>query len=388
MTTSSSIDFRFDERQNLAMRIEPNDQGVHVEAGGRSADLSWAWLFDHADDPASVDPSTRQRIRMTFGVDAPPLRGVRVTAGRVECFWADGLETTVSRNALAAALDAHRIPEVDGVPAGLGLGDDVSLWSTPDEIELGEFHLDELRADPDRAADVVDALWRWGVVTFDGVAPGEDGTREVASLIGPVRRTFFGDVWELAADVTDHADSAYGTEELGQHTDGTYLHDAPGLQLFVCQERAGTGGESTLIDAFALAAGLAAEHPEAAALLAAVPVPGHYVEPGVDVSTARPPLRLDHRGRLVQVSYNNYDRSPFHLGELDASFRRAYAELARAADDPARRLHLEWRPGRAMLIDNWRVMHGRTGFTGSRRFLGAYLDHSDLESRHRVLCRS
>ncbi len=367
------------------MRIEPNDQGVHIEAGGRSADLSWAWLFDHADDPTSVDPETRQRIRMTFGVDSPPLRGVRVTAGQVECMWADGLQTTVSRAALAAALEAHRIPAIDPLPADLGLADDVSLWSDPGSMDLSEFHVDDLRADAALRADVVEALWRWGVITFDGVTAGEDGTREIASLIGPVRRTFFGDVWELAADVTDHADSAYGTADLGQHTDGTYLHDAPGLQLFVCQERAGTGGDSTLIDAFAVAADVAAANAEAAALLAAVPVPGHYVEPGVNVSTARPALRLDHRGRLVQVSYNNYDRSPFHLGELDAEFRRAYAELAQAADDPARRLHLEWRPGRAMLIDNWRVMHGRTGFTGSRRFLGAYLDHSDLESKHRLL---
>jgi trimethyllysine dioxygenase len=37
-----------------------------------------------------------------------------------------------------------------------------------------------------------------------------------------------------------------------------------------------------------------------------------------------------------------------------------------------------------MLFDNWRVLHGRTAYTGVRRLCGAYLNHEDFESRLRL----
>ena len=44
-------------------------------------------------------------------------------------------------------------------------------------------------------------------------------------------------------------------------------------------------------------------------------------------------------------------------------------------------------PGRAVLVDNWRVMHGRSGFSGSRRLCGAYINWDDYRSRVEVLVK-
>ena len=41
--------------------------------------------------------------------------------------------------------------------------------------------------------------------------------------------------------------------------------------------------------------------------------------------------------------------------------------------------------GMAVLFDNWRVLHGRRGFTGSRVFHGCYHDRDEIASRRRVL---
>jgi len=38
-------------------------------------------------------------------------------------------------------------------------------------------------------------------------------------------------------------------------------------------------------------------------------------------------------------------------------------------------------PGRAVIFDNWRVLHGRTAFDGKRRVCGAYLNRDDFYSR-------
>ena len=37
------------------------------------------------------------------------------------------------------------------------------------------------------------------------------------------------------------------------------------------------------------------------------------------------------------------------------------------------------------VIDNWRVMHGRSAFTGERRMSGAYVSADDWKSRLAVL---
>jgi trimethyllysine dioxygenase len=38
-----------------------------------------------------------------------------------------------------------------------------------------------------------------------------------------------------------------------------------------------------------------------------------------------------------------------------------------------------------VVIDNWRVMHGRAAFTGQRRMCGAYVGADDWRSRRRAL---
>ena len=42
-------------------------------------------------------------------------------------------------------------------------------------------------------------------------------------------------------------------------------------------------------------------------------------------------------------------------------------------------------PGEVLVIDNWRLLHGRAEFDGERHVCGCYLNREDYESRLRVL---
>jgi alpha-ketoglutarate-dependent taurine dioxygenase len=204
--------------------------------------------------------------------------------------------------------------------------------------------------------------------------------------LGYVRHTIFGGMWDLTPDLTEHADTAYTSIFLGPHTDGTYSHDAPGLQFFLCLKAADSGGESLLVDGLAIAAELAESEPDLFVDLASIPVPGRYVEPGVSLRAERPVFRTNARGLLDQVSFNNYDRAPFLLPpDLEQRFYRAYGRFAELANEPNRRAAITLTPGDIMIFDNWRSLHGRNAFTGYRHYFGAYLNHEDLESKRRVL---
>jgi trimethyllysine dioxygenase len=361
-------------------------EGCLVELSGLgSVVVSWRWLRDHDESEVGLDPLTGQR-RLSGTIVGIEPASVASTATSLTVSWADGAETEHRADTLRSALVAQRslaVPNRD-VPTVGGPG--VELWprapgDRPPPLEHGDV------VDDDASLwELLDRMRRWGWGELAEVPPGGEPIEALASRIGYVRRTVFGDVWELAADLSAHADTAYGVTFLGPHTDGTYSHDGPGVQLFSCQERRGDGGDSILVDGFAVAADMVAVDPDGARLLASVDVPSRYVEPGVSLRAERPVLRCDQDGRLVQVSFNAYDREPFLLGDPGEwdRFVDAYDRFGALVADESRWLRLEWRPGHLLLFDNWRVLHGRGAYTGSRRFLGCYLNHEDLESAWRV----
>jgi trimethyllysine dioxygenase len=144
-----------------------------------------------------------------------------------------------------------------------------------------------------------------------------------------------------------------------------------------------------MVDGFRVAAELRETAPHHYALLSTTPIPGQYLGDGSHLMAARPVLRHDHDGELVQVSFNNADRAPFLLPHDEML---ALYEALRAFDTLTNDRRLQWRhvlaPGEAMLFDNWRVLHGRAAYTGARTMCGAYVNREDFESRLRLADRA
>lgn len=62
----------------------------------------------------------------------------------------------------------------------------------------------------------------------------------------------------------------------------------------------------------------------------------------------------------------------------------AMRQLSKAVTDPSGEWWIKLRPGQVLFIDNWRVLHGRSAFTGVRWVAGGYISHTDYFSRARV----
>ncbi len=366
MTTVSSLQARAD-------RLE-----VTWHDGDRSA-YPWIWVRDHAHDVDTLHPITQQRQLWTAGVD------IGITAGsarlvsepqRVEISWTDGSTSELPVEFLARFRSPHSEPA--------HVESDRVLWDAAAITPHPAIAHDEVMASDDGLAAWLRLVARYGFCVVTDTPPDTGSTKALLERVGYVRETIFGGFWEFTADLTK-ADTAYTNLELRPHTDGTYSHDAPGLQMLHCLDFDGEGGVSTMVDGFRIAVEMQRRCPEHYAVLARVSIPGQYIGDGSHLMASRPVFRHDHTGELVQVSFNNADRAPFLLA--DDEMLTVYAALQAfdlIANDPDFQWRHVLRPGDALLFDNWRVLHGRTAYTGYRRLCGGYLNHEDFESRLRL----
>ena len=202
--------------------------------------------------------------------------------------------------------------------------------------------------------------------------------------LGYVRNSIFGGIWTFEDDQAME-DSAYSADALRPHTDGTYCLDPPGVQILLCLEKAGEGGESILVDGFSVATDIRDQHPDDYKTLSTLAIKAVYRGDGTVLKAHHPVFRED-RKQLRQVCFNNYDRHVMRLApdNMDALYR-GIRRVDTMFNDPARQWRHTLQPGQALVFDNWRVLHGRTSYTGCRKMTGAYVNREDLDSRLRTL---
>lgn len=347
-------------------------------SGSGAADFDYFWLRDNARDPVSFDSRSYQRELPTYEVDAEikPLEAAIVDDGlALQIKWPDMDDPVYYEGEF---LEAYASPK-----SMLEMPEPV-VWDAAD-LDDGAVRMSHREVVEDNGLGrLLEIILKNGFAVITETPRNIDAVSDVTDRIGYVRHTIFGGLFEFEAN-ENMADSAYTPKELRPHTDGTYSHDAPGLQMLLCLDYHASGGASIMVDGFRIAAELKRTAPEIYADLTRIDVTGVYKGDGVVLRAQRPIFRTDHGGNLVQVSFNNYDRDTVTLPKGD--MRALYAGI-RAFDRLANNPLFQWRytlqPGDMLVFDNWRVLHGRGPFQGQRRMAGSYINREDYESAVRV----
>ena len=223
-------------------------------------------------------------------------------------------------------------------------------------------------------------LYQYGFSVVQNCKTEMSSVENIVNKIGYVRNSIFGGLWSFESN-EDKADSAYTQEELRPHTDATYSNDAPGLQLLLCCEYKAKGGDSIMVDGFKIAEMIKKDNKELFDILSTINIKGSYIGDGVFLEAERPIFNLNSKKELFQVSFNNYDRAPFRF-EKDLTIK--FYEAIRTFDLMANSKEYQWRhilkPGELLIFNNWRVLHGRGSFDGTRKISGCYINKEDFDS--------
>lgn len=346
--------------------------GLNVEwQSGETSEFSYFWLRDNARDPVSFDSQSHQRELFTAMVPAdirPEHLQLSADGDSFHIKWPD-LDTIAEY--ASGFLSMYRQPATVTVVPAPTLWDANSLTDDTIRIEFAEATRD------DGNAVLLKILAAYGFALITDCPCEQQSVAKIANNIGYIRETIFGGLWEFEANAS-MADSAYTPKELRPHTDSTYSLDAPGLQLLLCLSYDAIGGESVMVDGFAVADQLRQDDAALYDAISRIDVTGIYKGDGTILEASRPILRHDNDGQLVQVTFNNYDRKTVRLAEPD--MRHLYSGiryLDRLYNDPAYQWRHQLKPGQMLIFDNWRILHGRGAFQGKRKMAGAYLNRED-----------
>ncbi|KAL6704334.1 hypothetical protein ACN47E_008290 [Coniothyrium glycines] len=344
------------------------------------------WLRDNCQCNSCVHDATKQRLIDTFSIP----KNIAITNYSIKddgftIEWSDGHASSYSREFLGNLVNTMEQRSI--IRQGLS---DTKLWDST----IASAHPPIVQYDQtegDRIITVLRKIRKYGFCYIDNT-PFEDPTttKQLLERISFIRETHYGGFYDFTADLASN-DTAYTNIALEAHTDTTYFSDPAGLQAFhLLSHTDGSGGASLLVDGFHVARELHRTDPAAYNILATVNVHAHASgNEGISIQPYRSFPVLEHdtaTGDLLRVRWNSSDRAAIELPIEDTE---KWYDAARQFDALLKKKENEYweqlTPGRVLIFDNWRVLHGRSAFTGKRRICGGYVNRDDWMSKYKML---
>jgi alpha-ketoglutarate-dependent taurine dioxygenase len=330
----------------------------------------YIWLRDHCLCPSCHDPDSFQKIYDVSMCSTPPQPlSVEATETALQIVW-DEQPRHWSSFPIAWLLRHAYDPSPAPEPQRQRL-----LW---DKAWLQSAAI----AWPDTASSAFEVwteqLLRLGFTLLRHLTL--DALHALLDTVGPRHPTEYGATPSRVkpiAGATDLSLSAAGYA-LAPHTDGSYRQGERLLQYLYACENTTSGGESILVDGFRVAQDIRRHHPEAFQILTQTPVRFRQFDAhiGYFFCHSTPILRLDAKDE-VEAVYFSHKNSSWHLPfDHMERFYQAYGILARYLNDSVYQYRIRLEAGDCLLMENARVLHGRTAYdpsTGYRELESGYI---------------
>ncbi|NES21549.1 MAG: DUF971 domain-containing protein [Symploca sp. SIO3E6] len=284
------------------------------------------------------------------------------------------------------------------------------LWDS--SVSIPHFNYHEVIKDDGKLLLFLDQMVELGVVIIDDAPKNEESFRALIERVGPLRQryhptnVFTLDRTNTNAQAIQHS---YQVGVLRNHTDVTAYDIPTGLQFLECLLYENPDNDrqaySTIVDGFKLAEVIKAENPWFYELLTTEYIPAGRRRLCVEEklaeyeSSARKYeweayrrnhlINLDDNGEVYQIRYNHNTRIPLEVAyDKIHDLLAAYRRFSQLLQDPEYNVEFLLTPGQIFVVNNWRVLHGRTGIWNpalKRIVLGAYLEEETFRCRRRIL---
>jgi len=229
------------------------------------------------------------------------------------------------------------------------------------------------------------SLHQYGFAKITGGNKESGAIIQIANLIGYIRETNYGKFFEVRSEI-NAVNLAYTNLGLQAHTDNPYRDPVPTIQILYCIDNSASGGDTKVVDGFKAAVLLKEENQEYFNLLTKYCARFEYNEDKrTHLESRRPMIELSPDGEIIAIRFNNRSAAPIidvPYNDME-NYYKAYRKFSEIINNPLMSINFKLKPGEGFVVDNTRVLHSRTAYSGSgnRWLQGCYVDKDGLLSK-------
>ena len=362
------------------MKIELNNNKVYLKDDGVKKEIHPFWLRERVNGDRFVDIKTKQRLFDPTQIQENiKINDINLSKDFLEVTFNDGASTKLSIQELIEEFSNNDF---------IKLIKKVEWDSSLDDLNIFKFK--ENFFEKEEMYNALVSFYKYGFVIFKDVPTKDNFLINFANAIGSVRRTNFGEFFNVRSKPNPN-DLAYTSLPLAPHTDNPYRNPVPCIQILHCIENNVQGGLSTLVDGFTVTKKLKKDFPKYYKILSEVKVRFQFVDQSVVLEDWAEMIRVDENGEFKQVRFSpRLDFVPLlDLDKLELYYN-ARKKISELYNSDKYRIQFKLSPGDLLMMDNYRLLHGRTAYDSSEgdRFLqGCYIDYDSTDGKLKHLKR-
>ena len=362
------------------MKIQLKDKKVFFETQGLEKEIHPFWLRERIIGDAFVDKKTQQRLfDPTELKENIKIDNLNLSDNFLEITFNDGIKTKLEIQKILEELsNKDEIKHIEKIK-----------WDS----SLSNFNFFEFKDNFFEEKEMYKALtnfYQYGFIVFRKVPTKNNFIVNFANSIGSVRRTNFGEFFNVKSKPNPN-DLAYTSLSLAPHTDNPYRNPVPCIQLLHCIENKVTGGFSTLVDGYTVTEKLSNDFPDYYKILTEIKVRYQFIDQNVVLEDWAEMIQLDENKRFKQVRFSpRLDFVPLMDKEKLELYYSARNKISEFFNSDQYRIEFKLKPGDLLMMDNHRLLHGRTSYDaneGERFLQGCYIDYDSTEGKLKHLKR-
>ncbi len=362
------------------MKIELRDNKVFIINQGLQKEIHPFWLRERVNGDTFVDKITNQRlfdptqIHVNVEID-----NINLSNDTLEVTFKDGTYTKLlTQNIIKEFSNIDEIKNIKKIKWDSSFKDFKYFKFTTDFFEEREMYNSLIH------------FYKYGFAIFNNVPVENDFIVSFANSIGNIRRTNFGEFFNVKSKPNPN-DLAYTSMGLAPHTDNPYRNPVPCIQILHCIENNVIGGLSTLVDGYTATEKLKKNFPEYYKILCEIKIRFQFIDQSVVLENWSEMIKLDEKGEFKQVRFSpRLDFVPLIEKEKLDLFYLARKKLSEFYNSDDLRIEFKLTSGDLLMLDNHRLLHGRTKYNandGIRFLQGCYIDYDSTEGKLKHLKR-
>jgi gamma-butyrobetaine dioxygenase len=371
---------------NSISKVEKNSTYLKVIWNdGEESKFNYLWLRDNC--PTAHDKDSRHRMFNILKVseDINPKNYSVKEDGKLEIEWSEGDHTSYyDPNWLRE--NCYTIKNKQKYVSPYKLWDS-SLQKNLKSIQIDH---DEIINSDEGLVKWLELLHYTGIAIVKNAPIEKNSALKVLNRISHTRETFFNTPFEVI-NIPKPNNSAYTAHALRNHMDLPWFENPPGYQFLHCLINSAKGGDSSAVDAFAVADYLRNNEKDTFDILVNTPLKFRdkdYTQEAVrSVYGTAISLTKDGDYNDIRYSIATLDALDCHPDIMDSVYK-AHHRFGNLLHDDKFQINFRLEPGDIFSFNNRRLLHGRTEFdpnSGHRHLQGYYMDRDEIIGRLKYL---